>query len=140
MPERRPIPIVMRVAIATVLATLVRVILSIALGAIGAGWEILPLPGTAVAQEDARSAKFLIQSCQAFLSGNAGLLPFLQGRCFGVIDGLAYGSPEVCPPPTTTGEEMVRVVVQHIGAAPDRIREDFRILALEALQSRWPCR
>src|SRR5262245_36214129 len=65
--------------------------------AIAAAWEAVPMRGTAAAQEDARSAKFLIQSCQNFLTGDASQLPFLQGRCFGVIDGLAYGSPDVCP-------------------------------------------
>ena len=115
-------------------------ILSIALAVIVAGLEIMTSRGTAAAQDDPRSAKFLVQSCQNFLSGDASLLPFLQGRCFGVIDGLAYGSPDVCPPPTATGEEMVRVVVQYIHAAPQRMREDFRVLALEALQTQWPCR
>jgi hypothetical protein len=105
-----------------------------------AGSEIFLLRETAIAQEDARSAKFIIQSCQNFLAGDASKLPFLQGRCFGVIDGLAYGSNDVCPPPTTTGEEMVRTVLQYISARPDRVREDFRVLALEALISQWACK
>ena len=105
-----------------------------------AGSEIFPLHGTAVAQEDKRSAEFIIDSCQNFLAGDASKVPFLQGRCFGVIDGLAYGSNDVCPPPSTTGEEMVRTVLQYISARPDRVREDFRVLALEALISQWACK
>jgi hypothetical protein len=114
--------------------------LSIALVAIGTGAEMFQLRGKAFAQEDARSAKFILQSCQNFLAGDASVLPFLQGRCFGVIDGLAYGSPDICPPATTTGEEMVRAVVNYISVRPDRMREDFRVLALEALILQWPCK
>jgi hypothetical protein len=117
----------------------IRIVLSVALVAIVAGRDIAPWHGTAVAQEDPRTADFIIKSCQNFLAGDASLLPFLQGRCFGVIDGLAYGSPDVCPPPTTTGEEMVLAVVKYVIANPDRRKEDFRVLALEALQSNWPC-
>jgi len=114
-------------------------ILSIALVALATVWTLIPGHGSAVAEEDARSAKFIMQSCQNFLSGDPSMLPFLQGRCFGVIDGLAFASPEVCPPATTTGEEMVRTVVNYISARPDRMREDFRVLALDALQRNWPC-
>ena len=117
----------------------IKLVISIGLTVIPVGSEIFLLRGTAVAQEDARSAKFIIQSCQNFLAGDASLLPFLQGRCFGVIDGLAYGSNDVCPPPTATGEEMVRTVVHYVSTRPDRLREDFRVLALEALISQWAC-
>ena len=118
----------------------IKLVISIGLTVIPVGSEIFLLRGTAVAQEDARSAKFIIQSCQNFLAGDASLLPFLQGRCFGVIDGLAYGSNDVCPPPTATGEEMVRTVVHYVSTRPDRLREDFRVLALEALISQWACK
>ena len=70
----------------------IKLILAFVLVAIVAGSEIFLSQGAAIAQEDARSAKFIIQSCQNFLAGDASQLPFLQGRCFGVIDGLAYGS------------------------------------------------
>ena len=126
-------------AVRTILVA-IKFVLSFVLVLIVAGSEIFLLRGTAVAQEDKRSAEFIIDSCQNFLAGDAGKLPFLQGRCFGVIDGLAYGSNDVCPPPTTTGEEMVRTVLQYISARPDRVREDFRVLALEALISQWPCK
>ena len=126
-------------AVRTILVA-IKLVLSFVLVVIVTGSEIFLLRGTAIAQEDARSAEFIIQSCQNFLAGDASKLPFLQGRCFGVIDGLAYGSNDVCPPETATGEEMVRTVLQFISARPDRVRADFRMLALEALISQWPCK
>ena len=126
-------------AVRTILVA-IKLVISLVLVVIVAGAEVFLLHGTAVAQEDARSAKFIIQSCQNFLAGDASQLPFLQGRCFGVIDGLAYGSNDVCPPPTATGEEMVRTVVLYVSSKPDRLREDFRVLALEALISQWACK
>jgi hypothetical protein len=37
-------------------------------------------------------------------------------------------------------EQAIRVAVQYIEARPHRMREPFVSLAVEALQSAWPCR
>ena len=37
-------------------------------------------------------------------------------------------------------EQTVRVVVQYIDSRPERMHEDFKKLALEAMKAAWPCK
>jgi hypothetical protein len=46
----------------------------------------------------------------------------------------------ICPPDGTTVGHAVRVIVTYIDQRPERMREQFEALALEALQQAWPCR
>lgn len=55
--------------------------------------------------------------------------------------GTAKGTTGVCiPAGEVTVNQQVRVVVAYIDARPNRLHEDFRILALEALKDAWPCK
>src|SRR4051794_16854802 len=45
-----------------------------------------------------------------------------------------------CPPKRVTSEQVVRVVVAYIERRPQRMHENFKELALEALRDAWPCR
>ena len=62
------------------------------------------------------------------------------------LDGLFYGSTRlpshmsVCPPQNVTTGHTVRVVIAYIERRPERMHEDFRGLALEAIHEAWPCR
>jgi len=46
----------------------------------------------------------------------------------------------VCPPQNVTTGHTVRVVIAYIERRPERMHEDFRGLALEAIHEAWPCR
>ena len=59
--------------------------------------------------------------------------------CIGMVEGLHYVAPGLCPPLPTV-DEMVRVVVQYIDARPERHHEKFKVLALEAMRKAWPCK
>ena len=95
---------------------------------------------------DVRSASFIVSGCQKFLSNRSdGLLQ--QGRCFGIIKtvlvmGQLKGmAPEFtfCPAPEVATGQLIRVAVDYIEHRPDRMHEDFLLLALEAFHESWPC-
>jgi hypothetical protein len=113
---------------------------------------------TASAQENIDSANYMLPLCQGFVDRKSSD-PFEQGRCAGIIDGIAYmgflvramgklplpgeSMPrQLClnvPEEVTVGQ-MVRVVIAYIEARPALMHTSFRGLALEALQAAWPCR
>src|SRR5262249_35563960 len=67
---------------------------------------------------------------------------FEAGRCIGLIQGLAY-APQlvgVCPPAEVTYAQRARVAVTYIEARPERVHEDFRVLAVQARKIAWPCK
>jgi hypothetical protein len=84
---------------------------------------------------------------------------FAQGFCAGTLSGIAYtgGALElrnfvrpldddvrrwlcVNAPATAPVGKLVRVVIAYIEARPERMHEDFRNLALDALREAWPCK
>jgi hypothetical protein len=44
-----------------------------------------------------------------------------------------------CPPLDAQAERGVRAVVAYIEKRPERAREDFTVLAIEAFRKEWPC-
>jgi Rap1a immunity proteins len=72
--------------------------------------------------------------------------PLHLGICFGEIEALNWLAPGVpdpnlrsCVPADTTTAQMAKVIVQYLGLRPERLREPFEGLALEALAHTWPC-
>ena len=100
----------------------------------------------ASAVEDATlSADQVLPACAAFIADRApreidGV--FQAGRCIGLMQGLGYASRllGVCPPDDVTSALRARVVVTYVVAHPERMHEDFRVLAVEAMQKTWPCK
>ena len=96
-------------------------------------------------QEDANSANYILPGCQNFLNPGAGSA-FKAGVCAGAVGGLNYLShvlpPDIssCIPSAVTRMQLVRVIVAYIERRPQRMHEDFRTLALEAMHEAWPCR
>jgi Rap1a immunity proteins len=84
----------------------------------------------------------LLPSCKAFIDGK----PYIEGQpnhsaCFGMILGIGDLQPRIfCPPPNVTSTEWAKVIVAYMEARPERLHEDFKTLALDALQDAWPCR
>jgi hypothetical protein len=111
-----------------------------------------------VAQDAADSANAVLRSCKRYVESpplptdrDASLIDVSQQHlCAGMVDALFYVSPmlppqyRLCPPGgvgvTVTKEQLVRVVVAYIERQPQRMHENFKRLALEALRDAWPCR
>jgi len=84
------------------------------------------------------TANYVMPGCRSFLARSKNEDPFLQGRCFGLVDGIALGLAK-CLPTDITLFQVMRVVVQYIDSQPARLHEDFRLLAGEAMVKAWPC-
>jgi hypothetical protein len=102
----------------------------------------------AFAQQDQYSANSIMPGCREI----AALMPFsnhsddrndLASFCLGIVVGLSYQGRQdgtMCFPVGVTREQVVRAVVQYIDGQPARMNENFVPLAIEALQSAWPCK
>ena len=95
------------------------------------------------------SANAIFRGCKALVEGQT-TNPQLYGLgnfCGGIVIGLASVGQDLsrpewqsCAPATSNVQQLARVVVDYIGARPDRMREDFRRLTLEAFHDAWPCK
>jgi len=100
----------------------------------------------ASAVEDATLGAYrMLPACTAFIADKAPSeidAVFHAGRCIGLMQGLGYASRlfGVCPPDEVTLAEKARVAVTYVEARPERMSEDFRVLAVEAMQKAWPCK
>jgi hypothetical protein len=69
------------------------------------------------------------------------------GVCVGVVatlmklsrEGVLQSPYNFCAPTGATVGQAQRVIVRYIDVMPERARQDFFGLALEALQHAWPC-
>ena len=114
---------------------------------------IAMLSVTGHAQPTPFNANDVMKGCRAVIAktkSEDAALWFLRGICMGTVSTLAgaatafesaaKGTIGVCiPAGTVSVNQQVRVVVRYIDARPNRLREDFRVLALEALKDAWPC-
>jgi hypothetical protein len=74
-------------------------------------------------------------------------LPFNQGHCVGLIEGIAAFSSDLptfssraCPPDDVTLRQLTTVVVRWLEARPQLWHRNFKALALQALSETWPCK
>ena len=106
--------------------------------------------GLAVAESDKTSASYWMPACRDaassnFYGDNSGepetVHVFKMGFCAGVINGITYMKKSIgfCLPDGVSAQEATRVVVQYIDKRPERMNENFKLLAVEALQAAWPC-
>jgi hypothetical protein len=111
--------------------------------AIATALALLGEQGTALAQSplDAGSANNAMQGCRELVS-QSNRHTELQRECASTVRTMMYvaASRGICPPDGTTVGQAVRVIVTYIDHHPERMREPFEALALEALQQAWPCR
>ena len=69
-----------------------------------------------------------------------------QSICIGIFHELLYVGRALpvdigwCNPPGVTNRQAMRVVIAYIERRPQRMHEDFRSLAAEALHEAWPCK
>lgn len=86
------------------------------------------------------SANFYLPGCKDFIAGKSN---FYAGRCVGaieVLDALNLDTKLFCPPEANDNLQRVRVIIAYIEARPERMNEDFRLMANEAMAKAWPCR
>jgi Rap1a immunity proteins len=82
---------------------------------------------------------FLSEPLKATVSGE-------QGVCLGAVGTLMDASRlfasdlRFCVPAGVTHEQAIRIVVSSLEAQPQRQKESFVELALEALRKEWPCK
>lgn len=95
------------------------------------------------------SANAIFRGCKALVEDRATNVQMysLGNYCAGILIGLAsvgqHLSPsewQSCAPATTDVRHLAQVVVNYIEARPERMREDFRRLALDAFHDAWPCK
>jgi hypothetical protein len=97
--------------------------------------------GTASAEMDTNSANHEISGCRDFLIHESTHDMFSTGWCAGTVNTLKYmGGGNHCSPSAVTLRQAVLVVVRYIDARPERMHENFKELALEAMKAAWPCR
>ena len=86
------------------------------------------------------SANFYLPGCKDFIAGRSN---FFGGRCVGaveVLNALNLDTKLFCPPEAITTQQRVRVIVAYMEVRPERLNEDFRLLANEAMANSWPCK
>jgi hypothetical protein len=107
--------------------------------------SLLTLPSnvsTAHAQ-DAANAQAMLPHCMAALEPN--MQSTAGGRCLGIIATLSFVSRvlpdnlKFCHPSATTPEQILQTISSFLDANPDAADRDFRLIALAAMRSKWPC-
>src|SRR6266446_6471645 len=102
-----------------------------------------PLASRAQGQTNSYSANFLLPGCKAATSGVRPPRVSVEdiARCIGLIEGLEVVTNfgVFCPPDVGTTGQRINVIVAYIEARPERMHEDIRKLAIEAMRKAWPC-
>src|SRR5262245_2122268 len=75
------------------------------------------------------------QSCRRNRPGGDGAL-YRNDRGCGAISQLW----RLLPTGGAIIKQRIQVIIAYIEARPQRMHEDFRVLAVEAMQKAWPCK
>ena len=103
------------------------------------------LPVSPAAQNDSADGNKLILSCKAaveFAEGRdwkSGGEAFDMGFCLGLVEGVAYVSPEVCTSKDVTHGQEVRVVLKYLNDHPEKLTLRRERLVEAALAQAFPC-
>jgi hypothetical protein len=89
--------------------------------------------------EDSLNAKGYLAGCRDYLNHEGNVF---SGRCVGFVEGVSVlnDTGVFCAPQFATTDQFIRLIVLYVEDRPDRMSEDFRKLAVEALQKSFPCR
>jgi hypothetical protein len=113
---------------------------------VGVVLSLLPLSGSA--EEPALSGTVLLKHCESALQDSTPR-SFEAGVCVGMLQTLRYiqplldpkyGKASYCLPQGLPNEQEVRVVVTYLQSHPERLQEEGRTLALDALHEAFPCK
>jgi hypothetical protein len=114
-------------------------------------WALIALMcvwSTVSAAQDRRwTGNLLLPACKTLLNDDNGmdfLIAYNQGICMGSVQTLAVVAKmvpgTVCAPQGVTTGQTVRVIIAFLEARPQRLNEDFSLLAVEAVRDAWPCK
>jgi hypothetical protein len=105
---------------------------------------------TAGAEEDKKSANFLLPYCKLSLKEPVASNAFFNGVCYGAVSTIMYmfdffhdpNHSLFCTviPDTVTQEQAVRVVVRYGDIHPQETHKSFQTVAMTALHEAWPCK
>jgi hypothetical protein len=90
-------------------------------------------------QSEDEAAREVTAGCYTALGNVSGPGTFDLGICLGVIKGLHYLSRDVCVPAGLSLAEIATVVRRFLDGRPERRKDDFREVSLDAMRSAWPC-
>jgi hypothetical protein len=103
------------------------------------------LPVSLAAQNDSADGNKLILSCKAaveFAEGKewkSGGEAFDMGFCLGLVEGVAFSSPEVCTSSDVTHGQGARVVLKYLNDHPEKLSLRRDRLVEAALAQAFPC-
>ena len=93
------------------------------------------------AEKDFRSGNYMLPHCKALVESKA--YGIWEGQCGGTIDTLVWVGSSLptrfCPPSPMPPSQPHRVVVGYLERHPEKLHEDFKGLAIEAMMEAWPC-
>jgi Rap1a immunity proteins len=104
---------------------------------------VLALNVSTAHAQDAGNAQTMLPHCMAALEPDTQSTA--GGRCLGIIATLSFVSRvlpdnlKFCHPSTATPEQILQTISSFIDANPDAADRDFRLIALAAMRSKWPC-
>jgi hypothetical protein len=105
------------------------------------------LSESGAAEEPTLSGAVLLKHCESALQERREHV-FEAGVCVGTLQTLTYiqplldpryGKANYCPPQGLAPEQEIRVVVTYLQSHPERLQEEGRTLALDALHQAFPC-
>lgn len=106
-------------------------------------FTVLFFLSSAVAQENQRpdDGNDLLPRCQAVIDSQlTDYQGFPAGYCLGLVHGIAFASPKVCPASNVKNVQMVRVVVKFLEDNPEQLNAYESVLVERALSKAFPCR
>jgi hypothetical protein len=99
---------------------------------------LLPTPSQAQqGPNDSFGTDFMLPACQSVMR-NSGLYP--AGLCLGLVRGMLFSAPDICPPQRSNLNQAVAVVIRYVEQRPGRWHESFMRLAYDGLLEAFPCR
>jgi Rap1a immunity proteins len=113
---------------------------------VGAMLSLVPVSGRA--EEPALSGEVLLNHCQSVRQERAAR-SFEAGVCVGILQTLRYiqplldpkyGKAGYCLPQEVSDEQEVQAVVSYLQSHPERLSEEGRTIALDALHEAFPCK
>ena len=104
---------------------------------------VLTCDVSAAIAQDGKNAQSILPHCAAGLDIN--VQDSIGGRCAGIIATLSFVSRvlpdnlKFCHPGTATPENLLQAVAAFVESNPNSASQDFRLVALAAMRSKWPC-
>lgn len=97
-------------------------------------------------QDDKSDGNQLLDGCRVTInemddldSAPTAFDAYRSGQCIGLIDGVTYASPTVCPGNRIRNSQLYRVVYKYLQDHPDELHLRDALLVRKALTEAFPC-